>query len=51
MNYEMAKIILSMEEVCYDEGLGPDSTPLIKYLFKEYPRLKEDFPIIFRRTK
>ena len=35
--------IVEMEVVCHSEGIGPDSSELMKWIGKEYPELKEEF--------
>ena len=36
----LAKLIVELEEVSYNEGIGPDTTELMKYIAKTYPDLK-----------
>lgn len=40
---DVAKIICEMENVCYCEGIGPDSMILLSYIKKHYPELLNEY--------
>jgi hypothetical protein len=44
LTHEWATIICEMEEVCYGEGIGGDSTPILAYIAEHYPDLRDRFP-------
>ena len=44
---EVAEILLKMEEVCYSEGIGPDTTILLEFIRKEFPELVERYAFLF----
>lgn len=44
-----ARIILEMEEVCYSEGIGPNSGDLILWIGNRYPELKAEFGYLFTK--
>ncbi len=43
LSLEWARIICEMEDVCFGEGIGPDSSEILAYIFARYPQLREEF--------
>jgi hypothetical protein len=44
MPIEVARTICEMEYVCWSEGIGPDSSIIMEWIFSNYPELKKEFP-------
>ena len=38
-----AEIILKMEDVCFSNGAGPDTSELIRWIFNTYPELECEY--------
>ena len=47
VNEVIAEMLLKMDEVCYSEGIGPDTTPLLNFVRKEFPELVQHYPYLF----
>ena len=45
----IVEMLLKMEEVCYSEGIGPDPTPLLEFIRKEFPELVNRYPYLFKK--
>lgn len=40
---ELVRILLEMESVCYNEGIGPDTTDLMLAIVRKYPELGKEY--------
>jgi len=48
LSEKQAKTVLDMDEVCYGEGIGPDTSELLCYIREEYPKLAKSYQFLYK---
>ncbi len=47
VNEEIAETLLKMEEICYGEGIGPDTSYILGFIRQHFPLLSKRYSYLY----